>query len=625
MAVNLSPVGGVAAQFFDNSGNVLTGGKLYTYLAGTTTPAVTYTTGAGNVPWSNPIILDAAGRVSGSGEIWLTDTLQYKFILRDSNDVLIATYDNIVGINSNFVSYTNQQEIQTATAGQTVFNLATVQYQPGTNNLAVFVDGVNQYGPGAQYAYLETDANTVTFINGLHVGALVKFTTATQVSPNVTDAQNVSYTPPYTNSVTTNVEAKLSQYVSVIDFGADPTGVANSYDAFNNAIITGKEVYVPAGTYLINSPLYITNPTKIVGAGVNSTSIFRGFNPASDDEGLFNFRGGSSGSGMYGMVIRSKTGQTAGCLMSIVSTSVTNLGLYRFDHVDFTVESGNSHKYTIYMDGTAQINAPIGIRGVDMFACSVFGGTTSSLYVSGVLKFSFVGGGCYPAGGAPTSNVVFTGTATVPTQSFEFLPADCSCPVHFDYATLGLFGCGVMGAITNTTNASYINGQGWSGSVQRNWDNSSFLSSQTGLMLGINAGISNDSVPSTPGVSMYGSVTGKQGVNVTKIGQIGLQNSTVCPNGDTFTFTSQSGKLFVIATGGGAAVLAFADYKSAAITLLSNPSSEFVAGVGPSAGLTNIYKSSNSHVISVTNNTGGSVTYGMCFIGGVTSSVTDPA
>jgi len=41
MAVNLSPVAGAAAQFFDNSGNVLTGGKLYTYDAGTTTPAPT--------------------------------------------------------------------------------------------------------------------------------------------------------------------------------------------------------------------------------------------------------------------------------------------------------------------------------------------------------------------------------------------------------------------------------------------------------------------------------------------------------------------------------------------------------------------------------------------------------
>ena len=37
MAVFLSPVGGVAAQFFTNTGAVLTGGKLYSYAAGTTT------------------------------------------------------------------------------------------------------------------------------------------------------------------------------------------------------------------------------------------------------------------------------------------------------------------------------------------------------------------------------------------------------------------------------------------------------------------------------------------------------------------------------------------------------------------------------------------------------------
>jgi parallel beta-helix repeat protein len=112
MAVNLSPVGGVAAQFFTNTGAVLTGGKLYTYLAGTTTPATTYTTSAGNVARTNPIILDAAGRVSGSGEIWLTSGVSYKFLLRDSADVLIGTYDNVYGISdvtlpisSNSVTY----------------------------------------------------------------------------------------------------------------------------------------------------------------------------------------------------------------------------------------------------------------------------------------------------------------------------------------------------------------------------------------------------------------------------------------------------------------------------------------------------------------------------------------
>ena len=99
MAVYLSPVGGAAAQFFDDNGQILTGGKLYTYLAGTTTPATTYTTSSGNVASSNPIILNAAGRVSGGGEIWLADGTSYKFTLKDSNDVQIAVWDNIVGIN----------------------------------------------------------------------------------------------------------------------------------------------------------------------------------------------------------------------------------------------------------------------------------------------------------------------------------------------------------------------------------------------------------------------------------------------------------------------------------------------------------------------------------------------
>ena len=100
MAVNLSPVGGAAAQFLDNNGNPLTGGKLYAYAAGTTTPQPTYTTSAGNVNHTHPIVLNAAGRVSGSGEVWLTVGILYKFVLESSNNVLIATYDNISGISA---------------------------------------------------------------------------------------------------------------------------------------------------------------------------------------------------------------------------------------------------------------------------------------------------------------------------------------------------------------------------------------------------------------------------------------------------------------------------------------------------------------------------------------------
>ena len=98
MPVNLSPVAGAAQQFFSNSGVPLAGGLLYTYAAGTTTPLATFTTAAGTTANSNPIVLNSAGRLDN--EVWLTSTLTYKFLLKDSDGVTIATYDDIPGIGS---------------------------------------------------------------------------------------------------------------------------------------------------------------------------------------------------------------------------------------------------------------------------------------------------------------------------------------------------------------------------------------------------------------------------------------------------------------------------------------------------------------------------------------------
>lgn len=98
MTVNLSALAGAGQQFFDNNGDPLSGGKLWSYQAGTTTPQTTYTTAAGNVAHTNPIVLDSGGRVS-TGEIWLTAGSNYKFVLMTSADVVLATWDNITGIN----------------------------------------------------------------------------------------------------------------------------------------------------------------------------------------------------------------------------------------------------------------------------------------------------------------------------------------------------------------------------------------------------------------------------------------------------------------------------------------------------------------------------------------------
>lgn len=129
MTVFLSPVGGAAAQFFDNNGIPLAGGKLYTYAAGTTTPLASYTTSAGTIAHANPIVLDSGGRVPG-GEIWLT-AARYKFSLYTSINVLIATYDNIAGVSVllplNF----------TGTGSQVAFSVSG-------NVVSVYINGVYQ-------------------------------------------------------------------------------------------------------------------------------------------------------------------------------------------------------------------------------------------------------------------------------------------------------------------------------------------------------------------------------------------------------------------------------------------------------------------------------------------------
>lgn len=95
MAVNLSPIGN-GFQFFNNDGLPLNAGKIYTYQAGSTTPLATYTSSSGLTANANPIILGTSGRPPN--DIWLTEGYFYKFILKDSADVTIQTYDNLYGI-----------------------------------------------------------------------------------------------------------------------------------------------------------------------------------------------------------------------------------------------------------------------------------------------------------------------------------------------------------------------------------------------------------------------------------------------------------------------------------------------------------------------------------------------
>jgi hypothetical protein len=76
--------------FVDAAGEPLVGGQLYTYIAGTTTLQATYTDSTAATANTNPIILDSRGEAN----VWLGGAI-YKFVLKDADDALIWTVDNI--------------------------------------------------------------------------------------------------------------------------------------------------------------------------------------------------------------------------------------------------------------------------------------------------------------------------------------------------------------------------------------------------------------------------------------------------------------------------------------------------------------------------------------------------
>ena len=89
-------------------------------------------------------------------------------------------------------------------------------------------------------------------------------------------SSNVSYNQGATGSVARTVQAKLQESISVLDFGADPTGVADSLAAFNAAIASfssfnsgysgnGGVINVPPGTYKISNTLWIDKTIQLIG------------------------------------------------------------------------------------------------------------------------------------------------------------------------------------------------------------------------------------------------------------------------------------------------------------------------------------------------------------------------
>ena len=98
MAFYLSPISSIL-QYFTDTGVILSGGKINTYLAGTSTPTNTWTDSTGLTLNSNPIILASNGRLPNV-QVWQAGGVSLKVVITDSNNNVIGpAFDQISGIN----------------------------------------------------------------------------------------------------------------------------------------------------------------------------------------------------------------------------------------------------------------------------------------------------------------------------------------------------------------------------------------------------------------------------------------------------------------------------------------------------------------------------------------------
>lgn len=125
----------------DSNGTPVSGGLVWTYVAGTTTPAVTYADVGLTVPNNNPIVAGSDGRFVA----FLTPGISYKFVYEQAatppaHGAVIITRDNLVAVPTSVIVSPPIVQTTTLTGTQNDFQLTpdcSILYCRGSSLLTI--------------------------------------------------------------------------------------------------------------------------------------------------------------------------------------------------------------------------------------------------------------------------------------------------------------------------------------------------------------------------------------------------------------------------------------------------------------------------------------------------------
>ena len=240
MAATVCP----APQFvgLDNSGNPLSGGKLYSYSAGTTTNLNTFSDSDLSVPNANPVILDAGGRAT----VYLSAS-SYKFKLTSSGDDVIYTQDNVISS----APYDVDLDVpfvagEAVTAGQAIY----------------LSDGTGSRTSGRWYL---TDSDTAAYstipITGFAVAAV-----ALAATGSVRLLGRVSVPGPLSVGATYFLGATPGELASSAGTFSKAMGVA---DTASTLVMTVQQTISEVANLLVTGTLTVAGVTTLTG-GLNT-------------------------------------------------------------------------------------------------------------------------------------------------------------------------------------------------------------------------------------------------------------------------------------------------------------------------------------------------------------------